>query len=240
MRVVIAGAGPAGLISALYLIQEGIRPLVLDKRSQHDTKACGEACDWESLAKLPFDSKPYIRTRLKGAKIIFGNSLFCHLDKDSVVLDRTSWLSGIAETVMAKGGDVRFNSKIIEVNDSFVRLENKQNIKYDVLVGADGPKSMTGRFVGVKHESLVASQYKISIHSSGIDYLEFYLDKRFSPMYSWIFPKGETANIGVVGKFSQLDEFISYMGIERTSILARQSGTIPVSGVGSQTAGWEH
>ena len=36
-----------------------------------------------------------------------------------------------------------------------------------------------------------------------------------------------------MGKFSQLDEFISYMGIERTSILARQSGTIPVSGVGS-------
>jgi flavin-dependent dehydrogenase len=61
MRVVIAGAGPAGLISALYLIQEGIRPMVLDKRSQYDTKACGEACDWESLTKLPFNSKPYIR-----------------------------------------------------------------------------------------------------------------------------------------------------------------------------------
>ena len=109
---------------------------------------------------------------------------FCHLDKDSVVLDRTSWLSGIAETVMAKGGNVRFNSKIVEVNDRYVRLENEQNIKYDVLVGADGPKSIIGRFVGVKHESLIASQYKINIHSSSMDYLEFHLNKGFSPVYS--------------------------------------------------------
>lgn len=42
MKVVIVGAGPAGLISALNLMQEGIRPVILEKQSAIRSIACGQ------------------------------------------------------------------------------------------------------------------------------------------------------------------------------------------------------
>ena len=231
MKVVIVGAGPAGLITALNLIQRGITPLILEKDPVIRSTACAEACDFQSLDKVPFNSNPYICRRVKGVKLIFPSGASGHFDKEAVVLDRTSWLRGMAKEVETKGAEIRLNSDVIAIEENSVRLRSSEEIGYHILIGADGPNSRIARYLGVKHKTLIASQYKLAFDTSSMDYLETYFDKRFSPGYSWIFPKDGVINIGVAGDFAHLDAFLGYKGLDDCKIMEREAGIIPYSGI---------
>lgn len=189
MKVVIVGAGPAGLISALNLIQEGIVPVILEKQSMIKSTACGEACDLESLNSIPFDSTQYICKKLKGAKLVYPDGTCSYVNKSSVTLDRTNWLSGMAQEIEARGGQIRLNSEVVAVDENSVQLQNGETIAHEVLIGADGSDSLVARYLGIAHQFVVASQYKLAYDTSDMDYLEFHIDRRFTPDFSWIFPK---------------------------------------------------
>jgi len=232
MKAVIVGAGPAGLISALNLIQKGMSPVIFEKRSGIETTACGEACDLQSLNKIPFDSDPYICRRVKGAKLFYPGAAYSYIHKEGVVLDRASWLKGMAKEIEIRGGHIRLNSEVVAIEEDSIRLKNGERIGYDILIGADGPNSCIARHLGIKHKFVVASQYKIAYDSSNMDYLEFYLDKRFSPVgYSWIFPKDGVINVGVGDDFAHLNAFLRHKGLDGYEIIEREAGIIPVSGV---------
>ncbi len=231
MKVVIIGAGPAGLITALNLIQEGIRPLILEKQSEIRSSACGEACSIQSLSKIPFDSTPYICKFVKGAKFIYTNGAVSYMKKNSVTLDRTKWLKGMAQEVESKEGQIQLSSEVDSVGDNNIQLKNGERIDYDILIGADGPKSHIVKYLGISQISIVASQYKLAFNDSNMDFLEFYIDRRFSAEYSWIFPKNGIINVGTGGDFKALDTFLEYKGLSNSQILDKEAGVIPISGI---------
>lgn len=231
MRVVIVGAGPAGLISALNLIQEGISPVILEKQPAIRSTACGEACDLQSLNKIPFNSDQYICKKVKGAKLIYPDGTCSYINKSSITLDRTNWLKGMAQEIEARGGQIRLSSEVIAIKEDSIQLKNGERIDYEILIGADGPNSRIARYLGIKHQFAVASQYKLACEASDMDYLEFYIDRRFSRGYSWIFPKDEVVNVGIQGDFAQLDAFLSHKGLNSYKIIKREAGIIPVSGI---------
>jgi len=229
MRVVIVGAGPAGLISALYLIQEGIRPLILEKQSEIRSTACGEACSLQSLNKIPFDSNRYICKYVKGAKFIYTNGACSYMNKGSVTLDRTNWLKGIAQEVESRGGQIRLDTEVVAVDENSIQLKTGERIDCEILIGADGPNSRIAKHLGVEKQFIVASQYKLAFDDSDMDFLEFYIDRRFSPDYSWIFPKDGIINVGTGGDFTALDAFLEHKGLDSCKILGKEVGVIPVS-----------
>ena len=231
MRVVIVGAGPAGLISALNLIQERISPVILEKQSAIRSTACGEACDLESLNKIPFDSNQYICKKVKGAKLIYASGACTYVNKSSATLDRTNWLKGMAQEIEARGGQIRLNSEVVAIEEDSIQLKSRERINYEILIGADGPNSRIARHLGIKHQSILASQYKLACDTSDMDYLEFYIDRRFSPGYSWIFPKDGVINIGVEADFAHLDAFLRHKGLNGYKIIKRESGITPASGI---------
>ncbi len=231
MKVVIVGAGPAGLITALNLLEVGLKPLILEKEPEIRSTACGEAVGLQWLNELPFDSSPYIAKRVKGAKLIFPGGNFELIDKQCAVLNRTEWLKGIAEELKQRGGKIRLNSEVVTVASDHVKLKNGEITGYDRLIGADGPKSSLTRYLRLSYDFIIASQYKINSDTSGMNHLEFYFDKRFSFGYAWIFPKEGMINVGVGGDFNHLNAFLQYKGLDKQRIIKKEAGLIPSSGI---------
>ena len=82
-----------------------------------------------------------------------------------------------------------------------------------------------------RHQSVVASQYKLARDTSDMDYLEFHLDRRFTPYYAWIIPKDGVINVGIEGNFARLDKFLRHKGLNGCRIIKKEAGIIPTSGI---------
>ena len=231
MNVVVAGAGPAGLISALFLVKAGIRPLILEMNTSIDSTPCGEGCTTAALNKIPFDSNSYISKIVKGSRLIRSDGSCSYTENETAILNRTDWLKGMAEALEAAGGVIVFGKKLTNVQDDCVLLDNGERINYEVLIGADGPRSPVAGYLGVKSEKVVVSQYNIECDTTDLDWLELYINRGLSSGYSWIFPKHNSLNVGMQGDFAQLDEFIRTKGLDGNRRLDKTAGIIPVSGI---------
>ena len=234
MEVVIIGGGPAGIITGLHLLEEGIRPLILEKKTRIESTACAECCDFRSLKKIPFDSHPYISKEVEGAKIFFpkDSCLSCYIK--GVVLNRNEWLNGMANEFVKRGGKLMTNARVSAINKKCVHLSNNEKIKYERLIGADGPSSIVRKYMGIKQEVICGVQYKVKCNTSDMHYLQFYFNKEFSSHYSWVFPKKDCLNVGLAGKFSQLDFFLNAIGFEKKDVIKKEAGAIPISGIPSK------
>jgi digeranylgeranylglycerophospholipid reductase len=237
MNVVIVGAGPAGLITSLFLVETGIRPLILEMNPSIVSTPCGEGCTVAALNRIPFDSTRYISKLVRGSRLIQSDGSCSYTENETAILDRADWLRGMAETLETSGGQIAFGKKVTSVHDGHVLLQSGEKIEYEVLIGADGPRSPVAGYLGVKSEKVVVSQYEVVCDTREMDWLELYVDRGLSSGYSWIFPKHHSLNVGMQGDFARLDEFIGSKGLAGNRILNKTAGIIPVSGIQKLAAG---
>jgi len=85
--------------------------------------------------------------------------------------------------------------------------------------------------MGIKQHFTTACQYKLAYDTSDMDYLEFYIDRRFSSDYSWIFPKDGVINVGTGGNFAKLDAFLIHKGFGSHKVIEKEAGILPTSGM---------
>ncbi|MGC9307168.1 MAG: NAD(P)/FAD-dependent oxidoreductase [Thermoplasmatota archaeon] len=231
MDVVIVGAGPAGLITGLQLLERGESPVICEKQPGIVTTVCAEACDSNSLKQLPFDSTPYIAHEVEGAYAVFPGDSHFEIPKPGVVLDRQRWLQGLATAFEQRGGVLRTGTTVTSTTDSGVMLQDGEHLQADIVVGADGPYSRLRKQMEIPQELICGVQYRVACDTSDMDHLRFYFDKRFSEHYGWLFPRGEVVNVGLSGKCRQLDRLLAHLGFDAAAVTEKMAGAIPVGGV---------
>ncbi len=170
---IIVGAGPAGLLSALKLSEQGLMVLILDRLPEIRRKVCGEylcpkgveLLKGESLEDLLSDFEPISGMNLfspKGKKI---KSFFLSQGR---ALDRKIFDQRLCEKAKSAGAIVHFGAQVVKIeknNDDFhlVFLSDGSTYRTRLIVGADGRNSYVARHFGLtQHQK---KHGKIALHA---------------------------------------------------------------------------
>ncbi|MDE6283153.1 MAG: FAD-dependent monooxygenase [Muribaculaceae bacterium] len=132
---IVVGAGPAGLFAALRLIQEGVRPILLERgknvadRGKDMARIARENivdpdsnyCFGEGGAGAYSDGKLYTRSKKRGPVDKILNILVQHGAKEDILVDAhphigtdrlPQVIKAIRETILRCGGIVRFETRV--------------------------------------------------------------------------------------------------------------------------------
>ncbi|TAF53282.1 MAG: FAD-binding protein [Sphingobacteriia bacterium] len=157
-RVVVIGAGPAGLFAALELIQLGLRPIVIDrgkdvKSRRRDLAAMNKAgivnpesnyCFGEGGAGTYSDGKLYTRSNKRGnvQKVL---EIFHQFGADEKILSQShphigtnklpQIITAMREAIVAAGGEVLFEKKLIGFEKNKDRIKAIQTADGDSING---------------------------------------------------------------------------------------------------------
>lgn len=134
-RVIIVGAGPAGLFAALECIRKGIRPIVLERGASVDDRRLDIAeisrkkeinpvsnyCFGEGGAGAYSDGKLYTRSKKRGNVEEVLQILVQHGAKEDILIDAhphigsdrlPGVIKNIRETILRCGGEVKFHTQV--------------------------------------------------------------------------------------------------------------------------------
>ncbi|MBP7087700.1 MAG: geranylgeranyl reductase family protein [Candidatus Omnitrophica bacterium] len=237
-KIFIIGAGPIGCYLAQLLKKKSIQPVLIEEhkklgRPVHCAGLIGKKSFEESQIHL--SPKSIINT-VNGAKIHLNNEVITVTrEKVAYVIDREKFDKSLGE-----GLDVRFSTKFLgleEKNHHYIIETDKGDFEADIVIGADGAKSLVRDFVTGKNiEYLTGVQFRMKYKTEYKDRVEVYIKR---PYFYWIIPEQEDiVRIGVISKtpYKDLLKFIKEKRI-KGKILEKFAGIVPLDHFSSLSKG---
>ncbi len=137
-RVIIIGAGPAGLFAGLQCLELGLKPIILDRgkdvktrrrdiaaiNKDHIVDPDSNYCFGEGGAGTYSDGKLYTRSKKRGDLNRVLEILVAHGATENILIDAhphigtnklPKIIQNIRETIIARGGEVHFESRVIDL-----------------------------------------------------------------------------------------------------------------------------
>jgi digeranylgeranylglycerophospholipid reductase len=218
--VLVIGAGPAGSSAAKHAALNGADVIVIDKKSEIGApKRCAEGVSKDGLKKLKIKpSTRWVTKELSGVMMIAPNGTSVWLNDEKVKLPEAGYIleRKVFDKHMAMDA-ARAGAKIMvktiatglrrEGDSLIATLESmgeEFEIKAKIVIGADGPESRMGRFLGLKttlkpkNMESCAQFEMVNVKMEDPDAIEFHFGSVAPGGYAWIFPKGDDiANVGL-------------------------------------------
>ena len=165
-KVIIVGFGPAGMFAALKLIELGIKPIVIERgkdvqsrrrdikaiQQEHIVNPDSNYCFGEGGAGAYSDGKLYTRSTKRGDVKRILKILVQHGASEEILIDSHPHIgsnrlpkivAAIRETILKNGGEIKFNSKVTDFilkNNKLVgvKVNNEKDITADSVILATG------------------------------------------------------------------------------------------------------
>jgi menaquinone-9 beta-reductase len=152
--VVVVGAGPAGIASAIAARLKGLRVSVLDYRKPPIDKTCGEGLLPGAVSALRFlgvELNSTLAFPFNGIRFCDAHSSAsaCIAPGQAYGLRRTALHQMLVDRATQLGVHFRWGARLSEFHDSYVRVAGDR-VSFRWLIGADGQNSSVARWAGLK------------------------------------------------------------------------------------------
>jgi digeranylgeranylglycerophospholipid reductase len=211
--VIIAGTGPAGLMTAEKTASYGLKTLILEKRLEVNHSLMGELCTKKALnfLRVKPDSE-YIGnkyTSIVGESLDTGSNIVVDrtLLGNSYLLDEDLCQELMRDRALSDGAEFRYKARVnsvVKEDNSVVGVKYNQNEeeRANLTVGADGSFSRVSETAGFKHPKwLLSYGYRFKLtNCKNVDpnVAYFYVGKDVGLGYLWLYPRSETeVNLGI-------------------------------------------
>ncbi len=197
--VLVAGLGPAGAAAAAAAAAAGGQVLAVDRRRViGEPVQCAEFVSAAfSLEAMPWDAVT--------SQPIEGMMTMVEADAPQLAGDfRGRMISRLRfDQVLARGAAVRGARCLLATSvtgilaDGTVRLSSGLAVRPRILIGADGPRSRVGAAIARSNLEFVATrQVTVPLAHRHVA-TDIFLRAAFRGGYGWLFPKGQSANLGI-------------------------------------------
>lgn len=202
--VLVVGAGPAGSSAARRAAEDGARTILLDRRLTVGSPVqCAEYIPIQLLGEVELTPDCLaqvidgMKTFLPGKPERVTSAKGCMVHRDR--FDR--WLM---ECAVEAGAELMRGTRAVAMDAAGAVLVSRRGedgepmrIKASVVVGADGPRSTVGRWVGAVNRNLLAGVQVTLPLCAPANITEVYFEPHIFGGYGWFFPKNDQVNIGL-------------------------------------------
>jgi digeranylgeranylglycerophospholipid reductase len=213
--VVVAGAGPAGLMAALGLAREGHRVLVADRKDRLGSPVrCAEGIGQEALRDYVALDERWISAAIRSVRLVAPSGGSVQLDSlaPGLILDRVGFEEDLGRQALKAGARIDLNTCVTDllIEQGDVRGACLQGgggvhrIACSLVVAADGVESRVARMAGLEtalalKDVETCAQYLLEDIEIDEHRCDFFFGRSIAPGgYAWVFPKGRRrANVGL-------------------------------------------
>ena len=210
--VIVAGAGPAGSLTAYLLARQGASVLLADRARFPRDKPCGGGVALRGARLLPFAIGPVVERSISAVEFRHpAVGSFVHGGRAPVILmTRRRHLDAfLAAQAVGAGAAFRDDTRVraVELDEHggpVVTFDGGARAAADVLVAADGANGTCGRTLELGDRPHLRrgarGQRRLRGDPRGLRAARRVLELgRVPGGYGWLFPKGDHANVGVIG-----------------------------------------
>lgn len=238
--VLVAGAGPAGCCAAQRAAAAGARVILVEKRRQIGLPVqCAEFVPWQLGQHVPIPGG-CIAQDIEAMRTVLPDGRAVVKASRGYVLERALMDKHLAVLAHRAGAELWVGWKAAERDGDVVLLRRGQRearVRPRIIVGADGPASTVARWVGMPQEHFVHGAEVEVVLPTPRPAAEIYFHPAYAGGYGWLFPKGETANVGVavnVGMGGRPGEALAHLldslDLQAASVVGRLGGAVPTGG----------
>jgi digeranylgeranylglycerophospholipid reductase len=241
LDAIVVGAGPSGGMAARTLAASGFRTAILDKKKVvGEPVQCAEGVSEFGLASNGIGPRDeWVMQRVRGARCVAPNGKWFYITRlPGFAIDRPTFDRWIVQGAVDDGAVLRTATRVTAVSrhDGGWRVHaNGEQIDARIVIGADGPASLVARQAGLVRslEKSVAYEYRFrreDVPDLDPDYFLLHVSEAYDGGYAWVFPRGETVNVGAGGPIDGHAATLAFcrtLGIDPAKRMHTIAGSIP-------------
>ena len=239
---VVVGGGPTGSSAARLCAKAGLSTLLLEEHSVIGYPVqCAGLLSNSAFAECEVSNRSVYRT-VSGAKIFGSTGEPLSFDAGvtkAYVVDRGTLDHEMAERAAEAGADFRMKTCVTSVNEDkhIIHTADGEDIRYRILIAADGPRSVCARSFGVPTSQFIYSGIQAEVlYNTDTPQVELYPNAA-PEFFAWAIPMSSTrARIGLCGMKNVPQLFEAFRKRFTVMNVHSVTGTIPI-GVRKRTYG---